>query len=61
MEVRKGLGIGYFHSPAHSQKLYKSLKILGLKVPLSGHLEAMSNGYWGQAEKNELLGLKIRH
>jgi hypothetical protein len=42
-EIRKGLDVDYFHSPAHSQKLYKSLKILGSKVPLSGHLEALSN------------------
>jgi hypothetical protein len=37
------------HLPVRSQKLYKSLKILASKVLLSGHLEALSNGYWGQA------------
>jgi branched-subunit amino acid aminotransferase/4-amino-4-deoxychorismate lyase len=49
-ELGKGLDVGkFFHLPVHSQRLYKSLKILGLKMPLSGHLEALSNRYWGQA------------
>jgi hypothetical protein len=37
--VVEGQGIS-FHLPTRSQKLYKSLKILGSNVPLSGHLEA---------------------
>jgi hypothetical protein len=58
VEIGKGLGIGKFLPfTAHSQKLYKSLKILGLKVPLSGHLEALSNGYWGQ-RKMSFWGLR---
>jgi hypothetical protein len=49
--------------PVHSQKLYRSLKILGSKVPLSGHLEALSNGYWVQAQlqrKMNFPGLRSR-
>jgi hypothetical protein len=47
-EIRKELDIGSsFHLPVCSQKSYKSLKILGSKVPLRGYLEALYNGYGG--------------
>jgi hypothetical protein len=50
VDIGKGLSIGKFlPSPSMLTELYKSLKIVGLKVQLSGHLETLSKGYGGHA------------